>query len=77
MLKICLITSSLITSAEYNYQNTLCFFHFHVNIEFLKRMGRQLQEADLGGCVPDVPPFLNSCRGTFYLRFWFAQSMLS
>ena len=30
------------TSAEYNYQNTLRFFHFHANIQFPKRMERQL-----------------------------------
>ena len=30
------------TLAEYNYQNTLRFFHFYANIEFPKRMERQL-----------------------------------
>ena len=29
-------------SVEYNYQNTLRFFHFHANIEFPKQMERQL-----------------------------------
>ena len=33
---------SLITSAEYRYQNPLRVFHFHANIQLPKRMERQL-----------------------------------
>ena len=37
----------LITSAEYNYLNTLRVFHFRANIEFRKRMERQCSKVIL------------------------------
>ena len=37
-----LIAVPFITSPEYNYQNTLRFFHFYAKIELPKQMERQL-----------------------------------